>query len=89
MITKQKKNNGVNLEEIRLRHSSSTQGIAVMPKTSKDAVKIIGVENDVGSKKVAVFGLDGKPVYLVSRDVVVGLRKYNETHKDKIHYEVL
>lgn len=85
MKTKQNKNNGLNLEEIRLRQSSSTTGIAVMPKTHKDAVIMAGIESGKG----AGFALDGKPVYVVSRDVVLALRKYNETHKDKVHYEVL
>lgn len=86
MVTKQKKNNGLNLEEIRLRQSSNTTGIAVMPKTDKDAVILAGVETG----KIAVFAFKGKPVHLVSRDVVLALREYNKTHKDNpVHYEVL
>jgi len=86
MTTKQKENNNQTLEDIKL-NDPRFKTFAVRTKSDKDADILARVEMDVGGVVVGRI-IRGEPVHLVSRNIVLALRKYNETHQDKVDYEV-
>ena len=85
MKTKQK--NG-SLEEIRL-NDPGIKTFAIRTSDETSAVKLVGIIMEVGGKSAGRPLENGDSLTLASRDVVLALRKYNETHKDKVQYEVL
>ncbi len=89
MTTRQKnnKNNSKTFEE-KLLEQPTRDTFAIRTKTDKDAVILAGVEIDIGGKVVGKI-IEGKPAHVVSKNIVLALRKYNETHEDKVQYEVL
>jgi hypothetical protein len=82
------KKNGRTLEEIRL-NDPTIKTFAIRTDDEKSNEKLAGILMAVGGKSGGRALGNGDSLTLASRDVVLALRKYNETHKDKVQYEVL
>lgn len=90
MTTKQKNNNH-SLEEFRLG-DPGFKTLGVLARTDKDSLIVLSTSMDI-DKGVGQTPYEEKGwkrgLYLVSPGVVLALRKYNETHEDKVQYKVL
>lgn len=87
MTTKEKKN-GKTLEEIKLA-DPTVKTFAIRTSDEGSTEKVLGIVIGASSKTGGRALGNGNALTLASRDGVLALRKHNETHKDKVQYEVL